>query len=247
MQNYATAGGGTPGFHPGDLRDVTGFRRYNVAVRVNRFTFCDVRVRSVKRLVTSRHALQQFVSAAVRLMLKRLMKPLPVRRDKKITELKSARGKANKAFAHGDGRALAAHRKFHRRQEALAGGRKSVLCVGTIVVLLTGYPPPNKVTQFRERRCIEELMSEFAAFATKLPRIPSHKVSAHHSINPCRKIRSIQSEEGIKRLFGIESLHTRMLTYKLAMSNLNLPIIHRLDATLYPVLDANRRGVEWVM
>ena len=44
--------------------------------------------------------------------------------------------------------------KFHRRQEALAGSRKSELCVGTIVAILTSYPPPNKVAQFREWRAL---------------------------------------------------------------------------------------------
>ena len=76
-------------------------------------------------------------------------------------------------------------------------------------------------------------MSQFTAFATKLPRIPSHKVSVHYSINPSRKIYSIQSEEDIKRLFGIESLHTEMLSYKLAISKLNLPIIHRFYTTFH--------------
>ena len=76
-------------------------------------------------------------------------------------------------------------------------------------------------------------MSQFAAFATKLPRIPSHKVSIHYSINPSRNIYSIQSEEGIKRLFGIRLLHTGMVSYKRAMSKLNLPVIHRFDTTFY--------------
>ena len=90
-------------------------------------------------------------------------------------------------------------------------------------------------------------MSQFAALATKFPRIPSHKVSVDYSINPSRNIYSIQSQEGIKRLFRIESLHTGMLNYKRAMSKLNQPIIHRFDTTFYSVLDANRRGVERVM
>ena len=76
-------------------------------------------------------------------------------------------------------------------------------------------------------------MSQFAAFATKLPRIPSHKVSVHYNINPSRNIYSIQSEKDIKRLFGIESLHIGMLSYKRAMSKLNLPVIHRFDTTFY--------------
>ena len=76
-------------------------------------------------------------------------------------------------------------------------------------------------------------MSQFATFATKLPRIPSHKVSVHYSVDPSRNIYSIQSEEGIKRLFRIESLHTGMVSYKRVMSKLNLPIIHRFDTTLY--------------
>lgn len=131
-----------------------------------------------------------------------------------------------------------AHRKFHRRQEAFAGGRKGELYVGTIVAILTSYPPPNSVTQFRERRRIEELMSEFAAFATKPPRIPSHKVSVHYGINPSMNVYSIQSEEGIKRFFRIELMHGGMLSYNLAMSKLTLPIIHRFDITFYLVLDA---------
>jgi hypothetical protein len=121
------------------------------------------------------------------------------------------------------------------------------LYVGTILAILASYPPPNKVAQFRERRRIEELMSEFAAFAAKLPRSPSHKISVHYSINPHRNIHSIQSEEGIKRPFGIESLHTGILSYKRAMSKLKLPIIHRFGTIFYQVPDANRRGVEWVM
>ena len=86
-------------------------------------------------------------------------------------------------------------------------------------------------------------MSEFAAFATKLPRIPSHKIRVHYRINPSRNIHSIQNEEGIKRLFGIESLHNRMLSYKRAMSKLNLLIIHRFDARFYWVLDAAQSGL----
>jgi len=123
------------------------------------------------------------------------------------------------------------------------------LCVGTIVVaILSSYPPPNKVAQFREWRRIEELMSEFAAFAAKLLRIPSHKIRIHYSINPNRNIHSIQSEKGFYCLLRDDSLHTTMLIYKRVISKLNLPLIHRFDTTFYWALDANRRGLEqWAM
>jgi hypothetical protein len=96
-----------------------------------------------------------------------------------------------------DQKSLAAQCKFYRRQETLAGCRKGELCIDTFTVILAGYPPPNEVAQFHERRRIEELVSEFAAFAAELLGIPSHQISVPQSIDPGRNIPSIQSEKGI--------------------------------------------------
>lgn len=86
-------------------------------------------------------------------------------------------------------------------------------------------------------------MSEFAAFATKLLRIPSHKICIHYSINPNKNIHSIQSEKGFYCLLRVDSLYAAMLGYKRVIFKLNLPIIHRFQTTL---LSGARRRAPWL-
>ncbi|MGA9432479.1 MAG: hypothetical protein WA776_12195 [Xanthobacteraceae bacterium] len=103
-----------------------------------------------------------------------------------------------------------AKRKFHRWQKLHAGTGKRDLCLG-LVVTFASYPPPNAVTQLRERRRIEKLLSKFTALAAKLLRIPSHEVGIHQCVD--LMVRRSQGNESADRFYGIDSLHMEMVDY----------------------------------
>jgi hypothetical protein len=61
------------------------------------------------------------------------------RLNEKLDELCQLDGHGSHRGASWRWTSARAHRKFHRQQEAVARGRKSELCVGTIVAILTSY------------------------------------------------------------------------------------------------------------
>ena len=68
-----------------------------------------------------------------------------------------------------------------------------------------------RVTQLRERRRIEKLLSKFTALAAKLLRIPSHEVGIHQCVD--LMVRRSQGNESADRFYGIDSLHMEMVDY----------------------------------